>query len=203
MHTGEPLGGADATLTELVLRRTLDFLGVTDAVKKRSLEHAREASSAMVAAAAALPVASSHVNSTRTVNGTRATRRAAQPRSAQPSLPKSSQAKSSHATSRHTTPRQADPSSPRASKQVLAKETHDQLAAFFRPANAALARLLQERCRGVPLEPAQETRGPVPSEVEGRLPGGFLKLPAAMVAAGRGQWLVEGSSRPFRRAFIA
>mgnify|MGYP006147852037 CR=1 FL=1 len=197
MHTGEPLGGADATLTELVLRRTLDFLGVTDAVKKRSLEHALKASSAMAAAAAAAPVVSSYVNSTRD------TRSAAQPRSAQPSLPKSSQAKSSHATSRHTTPRQADPSSPRASKQVLAKETHDQLAAFFRPANAALARLLQERCRGVPLEPAQETRGPVPSEVEGRLPGGFLKLPAAMVAAGRGQWLVEGSSRPFRRAFIA
>lgn len=152
VHTGQPLGGADAAARDLVLKRTLEFLGVPLIVLRKAQASRGQARDG-------------HAKVTSVSHGEAA------------------------ANARH--------------KQgtTLADGTYRRLRDFYRPANAALARLLEQRCRCVPLTARTGETGAAGSAE--RLSGGLMQLPSALVAAGYGRWLVEGSSSAFQRQFIA
>ena len=84
-------------------------------------------------------------------------------------------------------------------KRALANTMYRQLAAFYAPANAALADLLETHCRCVPLD----SRGASSAASSTPVPrGGLMQMPANVVDSGRGQWLVEGGSSRFRHRFV-
>lgn len=84
--------------------------------------------------------------------------------------------------------RESKPAHSSGTDSPMWNETKADLYHWFRPANAALATLLEKHCQRVPL------MGPVSG-------GGLLELPSGITLS-RSQWLLQDSSEAFRIKFI-